>query len=61
MYINLFGDWSSTTVNKFSSGTPDSKNDVWSCKGSMGLDWMKSTGVPNIESSIASGNRVIIV
>ena len=61
MYINLFGDWSSTTVNKLSSGTTDSKNDVWSCKGSMGLDWMKSTGVPNIESSIASGNRVIIL
>ena len=61
MYINLFGDWSDTTVNKLSSGTTDSKNDVWSCKGSMGLDWMRSTGVPNIESSIASDNRIIIL
>ena len=61
MYINLFGDWSSSTVNKLSAGTTDSKNDVWSCKGSMGLDWMKSTGVPNIEGSIASDNRIIIL
>ncbi len=61
MYINLFGDWNSSTVNKLASGTTDSKNDVWSCKGSMGLDWMKSTGVPNIEGSIASDNRIIIL
>ena len=61
MYINLFGDWSSSTVNKLSAGTTDSKNDVWSYKGSMGLDWMKSTGVPNIEGSIASNNRIIIL
>ena len=61
MYINLFGSWDGATVGKLSSGTVDSKNDVWSCKGSMGLDWMKSTGVPNIEGSIASDNRIIIL
>ena len=61
MYINLFGSWDGATVSKLSSGTVDSKNDVWSCKGSMGLDWMKSTGVPNIEGSIASDNRIIIL
>ena len=61
MYINLFGDWNSSTVNKLAAGTTDSKNDVWSCKGSMGLDWMRSTGIPNIEGSIASDNRIIIL
>ena len=61
MYINLYGDWNTATVNKLAAGTTDSKNDVWSCKGSMGLDWMKSTGVPNIEGSIASDNRIIIL
>ena len=34
---------------------------VWSCKSSMGLSWMKSTGVPNIESQITSGTAVIIL
>lgn len=61
MYINLFGDWTDATVNRLAAGTTDSNNDVWSCKGAMGLDWMKSTGVPNIESSIASDNRIIIL
>ena len=27
-------------------------NDTWSCKSSMGLSWMKSTGIPNIENKI---------
>lgn len=36
-------------------------SDVWSCKGSMGLDWMKSTGIPNIESQISSGSALIIL
>ena len=36
-------------------------NDIWSCKGSMGLNWMKSTGVPNIASSIKSGSKIVIL
>ncbi len=36
-------------------------NDVWSCKESIGLDWMKQTGVPQIESSIANGSAVVIL
>lgn len=36
-------------------------NDVWSCKGSMGLDWMMKTGIPNISSQISSGTAVIIL
>lgn len=40
-------------------GTPNGV--VWSCKSSMGLKWMKSTGVPNIESQITNGTAVIIL
>lgn len=36
-------------------------NDIWSCKSGMGLSWMKSTGVPQIESSITSNAAVIIL
>lgn len=36
-------------------------SDVWSCKSAMGLDWMKSTGVPNVENQITTGTAVIIL
>ncbi len=36
-------------------------NNTWSCKGSMGLNWMKSTGVPNIESKIGNGTKIVIM
>ncbi len=36
-------------------------DDIWSCEGSMGLDWMKSTGVPQIESSIGPKTAIIIL
>lgn len=35
--------------------------DDWSCKSSMGLDWMKTTGVPNITSQIKTNSKVIIL
>lgn len=35
--------------------------DVWSCKTSKGLDWMKSTGVPNVENKITKGSRIVIL
>ena len=38
-----------------------SNSDVWSCKSSMGLNWMKSTGIPNIDSKITSGSAVIVL
>lgn len=43
------------------SAVTSSSSDVWSCKSGMGYDWMKSTGVPNIENSITSGSAVIIL
>ena len=36
-------------------------NDIWSCKSAMGLDWMKSAGVPNVENQITTGTAVIIL
>ena len=36
-------------------------NDIWSCKTSQGYSWMKSTGVPNIESKITNNAKVIIL
>lgn len=51
----------SRTVGMKSAVGDMGKNDVWSCKGSMGLNWMKSTGIPNIESQITSGSHVIIL
>ena len=36
-------------------------SDTWSCKGSMGLNWMKNTGVPNIESKIGNGTKIVIM
>lgn len=36
-------------------------NDTWSGKVSAGLDWMQSSGVPNVEGSIKNGSAVIIL
>lgn len=36
-------------------------NNIWSCKGAMGLAWMKSTGVPAIESKIGPSTSVCIL
>ncbi len=41
--------------------TVGSNNDIWSCKSSMGLDWMKSTGIPNISGQITNGSAVVIL
>ncbi len=38
-----------------------SNNDIWSCKSSVGLNWMKSTGIPNVNSQITSGSAVVIL
>ena len=36
-------------------------NDTWSGKVSAGLDWMKSSGVPNVENNIQNGSAVVIL
>ena len=37
------------------------ENDSWSCESGMGLSWMRSTGIPNIESSLKSGTALVIL
>ncbi len=61
MYCYLHNDWNSGTVNKLASGFNEGNGDVWSSKGGMGLNWMKSTGIPNVESNFTSGTAVIIL
>ena len=56
--IIFVGD--SRTVGMSQSVTSNS-NDIWSCKSSMGLEWMKSTGIPNIDSQITNGAKVVIL
>ncbi len=36
-------------------------NNLWSAKIGMGLKWMKSTGVPNVEASINENSDVVIL
>lgn len=55
--VIFVGD-SRTVGMKQSVGT---NNDVWSCKSSMGLSWMKSTGIPNVDSQISSGSAVVVL
>lgn len=43
------------------SAVTENKHNVWSCKTSMGLPWMKSTGIPSIESKISSNSAIIIL
>ena len=51
----------SRTVGMQQSVGNQGKSDVWSCKGAMGLDWMKSTGIPNIDSEVTSGSALVIL
>lgn len=39
----------------------NSSEDIWSCQSAMGLDWFKSTGVPQVEDKIGNGTAVIIL
>ena len=61
MYCYLHDDWNGSTVSRLASGISEANGDVWSSKGSMGLEWMKSTGVPNVEANFKSGTAVIIL
>jgi len=61
MYCYLHNDWNGSTVSRLASGLSESNGDVWSSKGGMGLSWMKSTGIPNVEANFKSGTAVIIL
>ena len=51
----------SRTVGMKNAVDSEDPNDVWSCQTSMGLDWLKSTGVPAVESHITQGSHLIIL
>ena len=61
MYCYLHNDWNGSTISRLASGLSEANGDVWSSKGAMGLDWMRSTGVPNVEANFKSGTAVIIL
>lgn len=50
-----------STTNKTNVCVADLNGTVWSCKVSMGLKWMKSTGVPQIENLITEDSNVFIL
>lgn len=54
----ITGKWNASALQ---SGTTDSKGDIWAAKSGEGLNWMKSTGIPNIEGSISNGTALIIL
>ena len=56
MYAHLTGKWGS--ANYSSGGVHVVDNDVFIAQGGQGLSWMKSTGIPNIESK--SDGKLII-
>ena len=56
-YVIMLGD-SRCVQMKSHVGTG---SEIWSCKGSMGLNWMKNTGVPNVEKKIGKGTKIVIM
>lgn len=59
MYAYLTGNWSSP--NYSSGGVHTVGNDIFIAQGSMGLDWLKSTGIPVGKSYFSSGTSVVIL
>lgn len=56
----FIGDSRTVGMHMAVSSEDDSSN-VWSCKDSMGYDWMVSTGVPDVEQKISSNTDVVIL
>ena len=55
--VIIVGDSRTEMMKEYCGGA---SNVIWSCKSSMGLTWMKRTGVPQIESKI-NGNTSIAI
>ena len=58
IYDTLHG---TSTANKTNVNVTDADGTTWSCKVSMGLKWMKSTGVPQVEDKIHEDTDVVIL
>lgn len=59
MYAYKSGNW--TSANFSQGGVHEVGNDVYVAEGSMGLNWLKSTGIPNAKSYFTSGNAIVIL
>ena len=59
MYAYLSNDWGG--ANYSSGGVHDVDGDIFVAQGSMGLDWMKSTGIPAAENYFSSGTAIVIL
>lgn len=59
MYAYSTGDWGG--ANYSSGGIHEVGNDLYVAQGSMGLDWLKSTGIPAATPYFNSGSAIIIL
>lgn len=59
MYAYLTGDWSG--ANYSSGGVHVVGSDVFVAQGSMGLKWMKSTGIPEAYKYLGNGSALVIL
>ena len=59
MYSYLANTWSNNTYSK--AGVIKYGNDLFIAQGSMGLDWMKSTGIPAAKKYFTKGVSIVIL
>ncbi len=59
MYAYLNNNWSG--ANYSSGGVHDVGGDVYVAEGSMGLSWLKSTGIPAAQKYFTNGSAVVIL
>ena len=61
MYCYMHDDWSESTVNRLIVGISEDDGNMWSSKGGIGLDWMRTSGIPNVEANLTNGSALIIL
>lgn len=59
MYAYLNNDWNG--ANYSAGGVHTVGEDIYAAQGSMGLNWMKETGVPAVKNHFKSGAVIIIL
>lgn len=59
MYAYLNNNWSG--ANYSSGGVHEVGSDVYVAEGSMGLNWLKSTGIPAAEKYFTKGTAIVIL
>ena len=59
MYAYATGDWGG--ANFSSGGVHEVGSDLYVAEGSMGLSWLKSTGVPTASKYFNSGSAIVIL